>query len=85
MKNRDIRNAAAGNGVFLWQVADVLGIADSSFSRKLRNELSAEEKQKILAIITQLAKGGQPCRRMIHNPAAMCPSKKLKMPSGQPA
>ena len=50
MKNRDIRNAAAGNGVFLWQVADVLGIADSSFSRKLRNELSAEEKQKILAI-----------------------------------
>lgn len=56
MKNRDIRNAAAGNGVFLWQVADVLGIADSSFSRKLRNELSAEEKQKILAIITQLAK-----------------------------
>ncbi len=58
MKNRDIRNAAAGNGVFLWQVADVLGIADSSFSRKLRNELSAEEKQKILAIITQLAKEG---------------------------
>lgn len=58
MKNRDIRNAAAGNGVFLWQVADVLGIADSSFSRKLRNELSAEEKQKILAIITLLAKEG---------------------------
>lgn len=58
MKNRDIRNAAAGNGVFLWQVADALGIADSSFSRKLRNELSAEAKQKILAIITQLAKEG---------------------------
>lgn len=56
MKNRDIRNAAAGNGVFLWQVADVLGIADSSFSRKLRRELGETEKRKILDIISALAK-----------------------------
>lgn len=56
MQNQDIRRAAAGNGVFLWQVADVMGIADSSLSRKMRKELPEDEKQKIFGIISELAK-----------------------------
>ena len=56
MQNQDIRRAAAGNGVFLWQVADVMGIADSSLSRKMRKELPEDEKQKIFGIIAELAK-----------------------------
>ena len=39
MSNQDIRRTAAGAGVKLWQIADALGIADCSFSRKLRKEL----------------------------------------------
>ena len=57
MQNQDIRRAAAGNGVFLWQVADVMGIADSSLSRKMRKELPEDEKRKIFGIIQELAKG----------------------------
>ena len=57
MMNRDIKNAAAGAGVKLWQIADALGIADSTFSRKLRRELSDEEKAKIYAIISRLSGG----------------------------
>ena len=56
MRNQDIRRAAAGSGVFLWQVADVMGIADSSLSRKMRKELPEDEKQKIFGIIEELAK-----------------------------
>ena len=56
MQNQDIRRAAAGNGVFLLQVADVMGIADSSLSRKMRQELPEDEKQKIFGIIAELAK-----------------------------
>lgn len=56
--NVDIRNTAAGNGVRLWQIAEALGIADCSFSRKLRKELPAEEKRKIFGIIERLAKEG---------------------------
>ena len=56
LQNQDIRRAAAGNGVFLWQVADVMGIADSSLSRKMRKELPEDEKQKIFGIIAELAK-----------------------------
>lgn len=54
MKNQDIRLEVAGNGLKLWQIAEVLGITDSSFSRKLRKEFPEEEKEKIRMIITQL-------------------------------
>lgn len=55
MKNQDIRNAAAGAGIRLWQIAEALGIADCNFSRKLRRELSESEKQRILDIIRALS------------------------------
>lgn len=54
MTNIDIRSAASSSGVKLWRIADALHIADSSLSRKLRHELSTEEKTKILNIIDQL-------------------------------
>ena len=55
MCNIDVRRAAAGSGVRLWQVADALGIADAQLSRKLRKELPDEEKQKIFEIIRNLS------------------------------
>lgn len=55
-ENKDIRHHAARRGVKLWQIADALGIADSSFSRKLRKELPDEEKNRIIAIIDELAR-----------------------------
>jgi len=56
MKNQDIRRMAAEAGVRLWQVAEELGIADSSFSRKLRKELLVKEKTRIFEIIERLSK-----------------------------
>ena len=57
MMNQDIRRTAAGAGVKLWQIAEALGIADCSLSRKLRKELPAEEKEKIFGIIRELSQG----------------------------
>ena len=54
MANQDIRKAAKSAGVHLWQVAEMYGINDGNFSRKLRRELPATEKEKILAIIERL-------------------------------
>ncbi|WP_443662837.1 hypothetical protein [Dysosmobacter sp.] len=56
MSNQDIRRTAAGAGVRLWQIAEELGIADCSLSRKLRKELPQEEKAQIFAIIKRLSK-----------------------------
>lgn len=55
MKNKEIRDAAKEAGICLWQVADKLGINDGNFSRKLRRELPAEERKKVLSIIHELS------------------------------
>ena len=56
MRNREIRMIARENAVFLWEIAERLGITDASFSRKLRHELPEDEKQKIFKIINDIAK-----------------------------
>lgn len=55
VSNKDIRAAAKEAGVFLWQIAARYGISDGNFSRKLRQELPMDEKQKIFGIIEALA------------------------------
>ena len=52
----EIKQRAKEKGVYLWQVAERLGLNDGNFSRKLRKELSQEEKEKILSIINEIAK-----------------------------
>ncbi len=54
MANKDIRIEAKENGVQLWKIAQKLGISESSLTRKFRNELPAEEKNKIREIISAL-------------------------------
>lgn len=58
--NQRVREAANESGVKLWQVADALGITDSTFSRKLRHELTQAEQERILRIIREV-RNGQTC------------------------
>lgn len=55
MNNQDIRQAAKSAGLRLWEIADAYGMNDGNFSRKLRKELTAEEKAKIMGIIAKLS------------------------------
>lgn len=55
MCNTDIKEYARQKKVKLWQVAMAMDMQDSNFSRKLRVELSQEEKQRIKDIIDKLA------------------------------
>lgn len=57
MKNQKVKNYAKQKGVRLWQVADCLGIADTSFSRKLRYPLDEGTEEKIMSIIDEISKG----------------------------
>lgn len=52
--NVDIEMAIVGAGLKKYQIADKLGINDGNFSRKLRKELSDDEKQQIYTIIEDL-------------------------------
>ncbi len=57
MANRDVKLAAAGAGVRMWQIADELGILDCNLSRKLRHELEPQEKEQMFEIIKRLSGG----------------------------
>lgn len=54
-QNMAIRESAQRTGVRLWEVAYALGVEDSTFSRKLRRELPAQEQEKILRLVAEIA------------------------------
>lgn len=54
MQNLAIREAIRKARLFSYEVAMELGISETSFSRKLRHELSPAEKEKVLAAIEKL-------------------------------
>lgn len=55
--NEEIRRLMGANGLKQWEVAEAIGMREENFSRKLRKELPTEEKEKILSVIENLAKG----------------------------
>ena len=54
--NMDIRKYAECNGVQLWQIAEGLGIADTTLSRWLRREFAPELKKEVFDIIDTIAR-----------------------------
>lgn len=55
MTNKEIRIAAIEYDVPLWKIAEGLSITDASLSRKLRKEISEEEKEHVLSIIRAIS------------------------------
>ena len=57
LANQEIRTSAKKSGVPFWKIALEIGVSEPTFTRKMRLELSDEEKTKILDIIKKLSKG----------------------------
>ena len=53
--NDDVREYAKKHDVRLWQVAESLGISDSMLSKRLRHDLSAEDKEEIYEAIRTIS------------------------------
>lgn len=51
MSNEVIKTAAKDAGIYLWEIAERLQMSDSSFSRKLRRELSNGDQKRVLSVI----------------------------------
>lgn len=56
MTNMKVRFAMLEHGIKQWQVAKLLNISESVFSRRLRKELSEEEQEKIITLIEERSK-----------------------------
>ena len=57
MKNVEIRERARKKGVKLWEIAKQLGISPETMSRRLRRELTAEEKEAMMQAIMAVEHG----------------------------
>ena len=55
MANESIRREAKKARVALWELADTLGISESTITRKLRRELETGEKERFIATIKSIA------------------------------
>lgn len=53
--NADIRTAIRESSLCQYQVAAKIGVSEFTFIRWMRNELSDERKQRILAAIKELS------------------------------
>lgn len=56
MRNKEIKDYIKSKNISMWRVAERLGISDSSFSRMLRYEITAEKRAEIYEIVNELAK-----------------------------
>lgn len=51
MANEDIKSSIKEAKLAYWKIAKILGISENTFGRKLRVELTEEEKDKIFKLI----------------------------------
>ncbi len=52
--NDDLRKLAGDNEVKLWEIAEALGITDTSLSKLLRHELTGRKRERVIRIIERL-------------------------------
>lgn len=51
MANEQIKKEALINGLYMWQVAELIGVAESTLCRWLRRELPEEVKTQLITFI----------------------------------
>ena len=54
--NEKLRKYARAAGVAWWRVADAEGVTEMTMTRRLRRELSEEEKERYMNIIDEIAR-----------------------------
>lgn len=54
MTGQEVKRLILSEGVKCWQVAEIWGIADCNFSRRLRKPFNSEEVQRVKAIIAEI-------------------------------
>lgn len=60
MANEELKQYILKKKIKCWEVADILGVSANTFSKRLRRELSIEDRKKVREAVDELAneKGG---------------------------
>lgn len=59
MANEKIRKAIKDNGMYLWQLSDVLGVSEATITRWMRHEMSDAKQAEIVGAIHEYKKRGE--------------------------
>lgn len=54
MNGNEVKQLILSNGVRCWQVAELWGLSDGNFSRRLRKPFNADEVERIKSIIAEI-------------------------------
>ena len=55
--NIAVRDTADRYGLFVYQIAQIMGISESALVKKMRVEWSEEEQQRVISMIEKYAEG----------------------------
>lgn len=55
MENMELRNEAKSRGVKHWQIADYVGVSESTFVHWLRKKLPADKEKQVYEAISTIA------------------------------
>ena len=50
-KNISIRTALKENGLYVYDLVDILGVSETTVTRMMRHELSQDDKNRIITLI----------------------------------
>lgn len=53
--NKDVREYAKRHGVYLYELAESVGLSDGNFTRRLRRELTSSEKDTLFRNVDRIA------------------------------
>lgn len=56
MNNRKIRNALKSNGLYLYNLGEILNVSEATITRMMRHELSQDEQARIIKLIEREGK-----------------------------
>lgn len=56
MNNRKIRNALKSNGLYLYNLGEILNVSEATITRMMRHELSQDEQARIITLIEREGK-----------------------------
>ena len=52
--NHELRSILSQNGLYIWQLAEAVGIHETTMTKWLRTPLNAEQQQRVDEALTQL-------------------------------
>ena len=67
MSNKEIRAIMKQEKIFIWQIAEVLSLHETTMIKRFRTEMTDEQKQQVLSAIEEIKSERQEGKEYVKN------------------